>query len=333
MREWFCQHFQLPLAINSTHRAAPAFIKRTGNTSWLGLMIPKCGTTTLERFALEHNLTTWMSPHVLDACKSMSYATIVTQASAIAVGDTMSFPHPATLPSTSCGHAATFDLSPREPTFAVAFVRDPVERFISALNPHHPGEIQPQYIPRDIRIETFDTIGANVSVLELLAQRAQRMRSRLNHVDDAHVRTQSYYLAATNREGGPIRWDAIFRLEESHRFSATLAAALLEDLGWNISARQTLRHAAHTLFAIALNTKDAREALHHRSSGHSSRGLRDAVVNHPSLACDLCAIYGQDFACLGYPWPPKCAEPECLRTLSHPLRAAIVRDTSLNLTA
>ena len=55
----------------------------------------------------------------------------------------------------------------------------------------------------------------------------------------------------------------------------------------------------------------------------SASVLRAAVLRHPTLACDLCSIYGQDFDCLGYRFPEKCAEPACLARLPPPLARSV----------
>ena len=155
--------------------------------------------------------------------------------------------------------------------------------------------------------------------------RARRMRSRVRYVDDAHARTQSYYLAATDRAGDPIRWDAILRLEESRNFSHTLGQALLQDLG----RHKTSRHARlNDVFAQTLNSKTATS-----SDKNQTAALRTAVLEHDTLACDLCEVFGQDFICLGYAWPARCSEPACLETLSRPLRSMILRDVAGNRTA
>jgi len=71
-----------------------------------------------------------------------TYAKIVEHAQATIAGAAST-----SLPSTSCGHATTFDLTSGDPTFAVAFVKDPVSRFISAINPHgKAGEIDPKRV-------------------------------------------------------------------------------------------------------------------------------------------------------------------------------------------
>ena len=317
--EWFCRHFQLPLAINSTHRAAPGFVARVdGGTSWLGLMIPKCATSTLAAFTWRRNLTTWMSWHVIEACANLSYAAIVDQASAAAAGRAAT----TSAPFTSCGHASTFDISPPASAFAVAFVRDPVSRFLSALSAHGAaGEVPTKRLDtlvtgltkKDVK-NTNRSKSALEFELELLAKRARRMRNRVGLVDDAHARTQSYYLAATDRAGDPIRWDAILRLEDSRNFSLMLGRALLEDLGHP----SVPKHAAD-LFAHAHNSKTAT-----RSARQYTAALRRAALEHDTLACDLCEIFGQDFLCLGYAWPPRCSEPACLETLPPLLRAAIL---------
>jgi len=161
----------------------------------------------------------------------------------------------------------------------------------------------------------------NNDMLKLLAERARLMRSQHGFVDDPHVRTQSYYPAATDRAGLPIQWDAIFRLEESAEYSTQLVLALLEDLGQEITTKRIRRQADKALFARKENSKSKNS-----NSKAQLDMLRQAVLNHSTLACDLCEIYGQDFACLGYPWPTRCGEAACIETLPPPLQAAIRRD-------
>ena len=212
-KEWFCTSYPMPLSVNSTHRAAPAFVGHAaavGGTSWLGLLTPKVATTTLGLFTTQHNITTRDSQHVRDACGNLSYRSIVQEAVDVAAyGPQRTQQGPRASPAlaastTACGLASTFDLEPNVPQFSVAFVRDPVDRFISALDAHgYVGQVRMRLVKETTGL---DRIPMNASAVEVLAARARRMRSRQDFVDDQHVRSQSYSLAATNREGAPIRW-------------------------------------------------------------------------------------------------------------------------------
>ena len=82
------------------------------------------------------------------------------------------------------------------------------------------------------------------------------------------------------------------------------------------------------VFAQTLNSKTATS-----SDKNQTAALRTAVLEHDTLACDLCEVFGQDFICLGYAWPARCSEPACLETLSRPLRSMILRDVAGNRTA
>ena len=310
---------------------------------------------------------------------------------------------------TGCGHASTFDLgfdlgdrvgSSRRwrggsrrgepapapgggtatvpdpeppPPFAFAMVRDPVSRFISALNPHgSTSDTKPSeatLVAYDMGYAPWSASAANLSVLDLLAMRARRMleHPHKGHVDDAHTRTQSYYLSATNARGDPIEWDAMLRLEDSSTHAATLAIALgvpppeqsaSEPPGARGGAAgRPLPRPAIQPFAASFNSKseacrpapiwwrisrvcaprqlDSQRAAASAASGGSGTApsggvasssasvLRAAVLRHPTLACDLCSIYGQDFDCLGYRFPEKCAEPACLARLPPPLARSV----------
>ena len=50
--------------------------------------------------------------------------------------------------------------------------------------------------------------------------------------------------------------------------------------------------------------------------------LRAKALAHPTLACDLCHVYGQDYRCLGYRIPDSCLAPDCFGSLRPHMRAA-----------
>ena len=216
---WYCTHWPAPSAIGTTHRTATAVVARPGTTQWLGLLVPKAGSSTLVDFIHQHgaklNATTYQSKSVMRDCTNTSYLDVIGQMVAGASGAIATA-------SCGCGHAATFDLLPnRRSTFTFAMVRDPVSRFISAFNPH--GKTATER-PSAVTLWQLGMGNApkGATILELLALRARQMRTRRPYVDDAHTRTQSYYLSSTDAAGSPIAWDAIFRLEEAADISRDL---------------------------------------------------------------------------------------------------------------
>lgn len=155
---WFCSSWPAPLAIGTTHRPVSAALARgsspRGTTRWLALLTPKVGSSSLMHFA--HTLSgfiqndsevqtayTWQHKAVLatSSCSNASYTNIIEEMVETAASGAV---RPGILLS-GCGHAATFDLGAEnarrrdafdDHTFAFALVRDPISRFISALNPH-----------------------------------------------------------------------------------------------------------------------------------------------------------------------------------------------------
>ena len=319
--DWACSHWPAPLAIGTTHRPGPIVVWQVGGKKYVGLAVPKSGSTTLVRTARESeqllNASFYLSRAIIEACAHQSYLGIVEDIERAANGSSTS-----DLPfMTGCGHAGTFDLNASEPAFAFAVVRDPITRFISALSPHSSdmsakaaGYLyhKKDFSQLDRRVFGI-TLKDSTSVLEMLVRRAARIRSQREYIDDAHVRSQSYFLSSTDAAGRPILWDAIVRLEEASRFSEQLAEAMLRDAG---------------LDGGASGRKWARTALYSRDQNSKRYGaagteLRAAVLSHPTLACDLCAIYAQDFLCLGYSFPEACARSECLQNLPPQVARAV----------
>ena len=214
----------------------------------------------------------------MSACATQSYVGIVEEIERAANGaNTSELPY-----MTGCGHAGTFDLNASEPAFEFAVVRDPISRFISALSPHS-SDISAKaagYLYHKMDFPRLDhrvfgvVLNENTSVLEMLVRRAARIRSQGEYIDDAHVRSQSYFLASTDAAGQPIRWDAIVRLEEARNFSQQLARAMLRDAGLDRDARGQ-KWAATALFSSDQNSK---------RYGPAGAKLRAEVLSHPTLA-------------------------------------------------
>ena len=114
--------------------------------------------------------------------------------------------------------------------------------------------------------------------------------------------------------------------------------ALFADAGFEAGSTKGLTNLAmRSLYATAVNSKsehcrvaDPRSRVsricrqgQNATANSSTARLRAAVLAHNTLPCDLCHIYGQDFHCLGYPFPERCAEPSCLQSLPPRLAAAV----------
>lgn len=307
-----CKYWFAPLHIRTKHRPATGFIADRGPDRFFALNIPKSGSSSMAEWLHGQGAALVAYSHlhksILGWCRNTSYDEWVARVAVRASGN----PRHAAIDGqmTGCGHAASFDLEEFiGHTVGFAVVREPVARFVSALDTHHASpptnmkELQAwaNTIARLhglSRVKVHGDVGLSNRVFTavgLLAQRAALLRNG-SFVEDAHVRTQAYYLSATDASGRPIDWGHVVRLEDS---SATgeLQSIAMRMLRGAVDAKRR----ASGFFAARRNSKEPAYKA----------ALMEAVYAHPTLACDLCVVYAQDFRCLGYALPAACSLPAC----------------------
>ena len=223
----------------------------------------------------------------------------------------------------ACGYASTFDAAVAG-GFNFALVRDPVARFLSALSNH--GGLGACWRPEGSRAyhqkgPCPDVLGQLVGTLRRLAHEPCCTGGRLGakgrcelHLLPPHAsihwQTQSYFLSSTDAAGAPFRWDMLARMETVGTTDDALQPALERILAaTGVRGNSSLPHE---------NSKQKKGV----SSAEHADVLR-RLRNHSEAMCDLCAVYGQDFTCLGYAFPPACRREECMRKLSAAHRRAI----------
>ena len=225
-------------------------------------------------------------------------------------------------PTRACllhGSFACPDLSQsRQPRdiFRFAFVRDPLDRFLSTFRPRAVRTL-PGGASKDPFLR-YDPHGswqhchasecrAEVSDLKIIAANLERLmrvwvgggasarcRTRASTPEFVmassyrgmltHALTQMYFLSGTDAAGSPLRLDFVGKLESfasdwaqvSARISGSGPAAVLQTRG------------------------------EHRNRGGEHAALRAAVEREPAIVCPLCRIYAQDYECLGYAKPAAC---------------------------
>jgi len=69
---WACSHWPAPMAIATTHRPGPVVVWQVGSEKYVGLLVPKSGSTTLVQTARESerllNASFYLSRTIIDAC-------------------------------------------------------------------------------------------------------------------------------------------------------------------------------------------------------------------------------------------------------------------------
>mmetsp|Transcript_9505 Transcript_9505/g.28955 ORF Transcript_9505/g.28955 Transcript_9505/m.28955 type:complete len:458 (+) Transcript_9505:150-1523(+) len=336
----YCSMWPLPVAVRTHTRPNAAFVISLPNGRQYNIIdIPKVATSSIT--AVLHSSESQLMHYTQDKysvdqrrrCLSRTYLNIVDEAVRLSRAGMSYAPvlHPChgNCSLVSCGFAVTFSLDSKHkrrrcfargcqpygdtPLLNIALVRHPIGRFISALCPHNDVSYGKRELCKQIRQYGLGYARPTMSILDLLAWRARVMRFQVAHADDAHVRTQSYFLTSTDRFGKPIQWDAILRMEDSS-FGQQLGNHfynILTDAGEIHSDASRLSH----LWS---------HRKHNSKSRDRTQQLMKEAEMHPTLLCDLCHIYGQDFACLGYEFPAQCAMLNCLSSMPDWLRRAIL---------
>lgn len=179
--------------------------------------------------------------------------------------------------------------------YRFAFVRHPLHRFLSGA------------LPPTVVLCNGEPCEADMRRLRAHARGLARdFRVRLSTPPHSiHYRTQAYFLSTTDASGEPARWDFIGRLETF-------------DADWRVVSRVLDHHNGSSVNGAAARAADAADtsvdgadgAAVRLNAGHDAftraAFLRAVERREPELLCDVCAVYAQDFVCLGYALPPPC---------------------------
>ena len=162
--------------------------------------------------------------------------------------------------------------------YRFAFVRDPVERFLSGALPKRTTLCRGGPCEADLRRlrDHAHSLAHNFTV---------RLSAPPHSI---HWRTQAYFLSATDARGVPTSWDFIGKLESFEEDWRAVARVL--DNATDSSAKVA------DAGAVKLN------------AGHDAQtraAFRERLLREPML-CDVCSVYAQDFACFGYDLPAPC---------------------------
>jgi hypothetical protein len=187
--------------------------------------------------------------------------------------------HPDSFPFRTCGWHTSFAPDAADADVYAASARNPLERFMAGIHEHDQwpscdGEPCPEAVEQ-----------AKSVAKQLLLNFPHRYRS-------CPLPTQSYFLSATDKQGQPVDWSLVMRLEE---FASELA---------------TLRN---------LTGLDIPNLIVQMSSGSRSMKQKyfDAIYSDLATVCAVCKVYAQDFACLGYERPGNCTQTKCLTVGIH----------------
>ena len=184
----------------------------------------------------------------------------------------------------TCIEDGTFLIPPSLPSYIFTYVRDPVSRFLSGIQPH-------------IKWSKADICGnepcakAKQIILKHVDRNLKSFHVSIGRLDVGrrlpHWLTQSYFLSATDAKGTPLLFDDVRRVEDS----AGRGGAL------------------HLPVRIAGSKVSARIPIAKRNAGGSEdvkRVLRTWALRQTEIMCPFCRVYAQDFVCLGYEVPSVC---------------------------
>ena len=199
--------------------------------------------------------------------------------------------------------------------FMFAFVRDPLDRFLSTFrpmklrkklkdrfrgyDPHGTWELCHEKLCR----ETIEDLRHIAQVLELDLQRWAFGRPQPNtrHGMLTHALSQMYFLSASDAAGQPLQLDFVGRLENFEEDWAIVASRI----GLDPASSSAVHENAGTLYAET-------------GGNHIHQIVRTTVEQTKPIVCPLCRIYAQDYECLGYDKPKVCVAEasECINSFN-----------------
>ncbi|KAK3278901.1 hypothetical protein CYMTET_13194 [Cymbomonas tetramitiformis] len=161
----------------------------------------------------------------------------------------------------------------------VSFVRDPLTRFVSAFNR------MADDLPARLR-----QMPAHASLLEF-AKKVQQGRFLGG---GEHVLTQMYFLSGTDRQGVPLNFDFIGRLENF-------------EVDWMRVVDLMGEEGKKRLLEKGVAEYGRKELALPKGIAHPGKGRDTLLTANPELQRIVCDIYRQDYLCLGYPFPKACS--------------------------
>lgn len=217
--------------------------------------------------------------------------------------------------------------------FRFAFVRDPLDRFLSTFRP---VEGRSGSAARYGRYRGYDPHGSwqrcrateckgEINDLKAIAATLEADLHRWSagtHVAEqgllTHALTQMYFLTGTDADGTPLKLSYVGRLENFTR-------------DWEYVR---VRIGAQGVPTKGVPTQSSRFNAERMNIGGVPAAVRAAAEREPAIVCPLCRIYMQDYQCLGYARPLLCVQnggTACRR--SPTTRSARLRDVLSRLTA
>lgn len=214
----------------------------------------------------------------------------------------------------------------RTNVFRFAFVRDPLDRFLSTFRPVRNEKVHftqaksaapPQSDNRRWHFRGFDPHGTwarctptkCAEEIRGLRDVAKHLESDLtiwasglagkSEVDELqygllhHALTQMYFLSGTDSVGHSMRLDFLGRLENFASDWATVEQLISKG---SRDERTVIREGTDALFNARKNP------------GSLDQTMRDAIERDRDIVCPVCRIYAQDYECLGYSKPLICVK-------------------------
>jgi hypothetical protein len=292
-RKWSCDAIGLPAAVGTRQRPAKGFLAKRGARTFFALAIEKCGLTSLDTSLRRGgSVLSWSSVVREPVCRNTTGRALIEAVAALASSNGASTSTPEVVAAaaasnasahaayTACGYASTFALA--ESTFRLALVRNPIERFVSAVNDHG-ATVGVPYLTSDGRRhrETFHAALQRLKNMLYTLDRSRLVVGLVPPHATIHFLSQSYFLSSTDARGVPVQWDLLARLESLPTDLAQVASALLGKAGSTLPRRNAKADPAR-------------------------QQLVKALLNDTTAACRLCRVYRLDFVCLGYALPEVC---------------------------
>jgi hypothetical protein len=193
---------------------------------------------------------------------------------------TTSCPNPTALGS-PCHHT-TLSIEPQARYFRAAFVRDPLDRFLSGV--HESGSWQ------ESRRDEVRKVRGVARDLELHPCTKP----------SCHLATQSYFLSSTDSLGMPIEWDFLGRVERLSDDWDALRAVATGFTSFLIEGEAN---------ATRVSAKSPPTPHRNAKDTAATDRIGQAAFADGATLCHVCNVFMQDFVCLGYAFPAACCRP------------------------